>query len=321
MDLIGRTWLITGGGGSIGAASAREIMKLSPKRIIAADIYENGAYELQCELGDKVSVEIVSVRDKAGVDALFCKYRPDVVLHAAAHKHVPLMEKCPAEAVKNNITGTRVTADAAERWGAKCFVLISTDKAVEPISIMGASKRVCEMLVYEKSLTPRGSVFTAVRFGNVLNSSGSVIPLFKRQLKTGTLKVTHPEVTRYFMTAPEAAELVMRAVQMSKGGEIFVPDMGGEVRILDVARSVIHDAGLSEDAGVRIEFTGLRDGDKLREKLFFNFERREKTAHKKIWRVRGSSIDGLDAKINELERMAEENNSDGIRKLIISMTN
>lgn len=317
--LTGKTCLVTGGGGSIGAEIVREASKTAEK-IVIADIYENGAYDIKCEIGDKVTVEIASVRDMAKMDRLFYAYRPEIVIHAAAHKHVPFMETSPEEAVKNNITGTQIVSSLAEKYGAENFVLISTDKAVEPISIMGASKRVCEMLVYDMSQKSARTKFTAVRFGNVLGSNGSVIPLFRRQVKTGVLTVTHPDVTRYFMTTQEAARLVMQSLKIARGGEVFVLDMGGSVRILDVAKQVIAEEGL-EEKDVKIEFTGLRKGDKLREKLFYDFEKAETAEYDKIMRVSGSSVPYLGAEIASLQEMAREHDRDGIRDLILKLAN
>lgn len=317
--LAGKTCLVTGGGGSIGTEIVREASKTAEK-IVIADIYENGAYDIKCEIGDKVTVEIASVRDREKMDKLFSAYRPEIVIHAAAHKHVPFMEASPEEAVKNNITGTQIVSSLAEKYGAENFVLISTDKAVEPISIMGASKRVCEMMVYDMSQKSARTKFTTVRFGNVLCSNGSVIPLFRRQVKTGVLTVTHPDVTRYFMTTAQAAQLVLGSAQIARGGEIFVPDMGGSVRILDIAKKVIAEEGLTEK-DVKIEFTGLRKGDKLCEKLFYDFEKAESTEYDKIMRVSGSSVQCLDAEVIRLQKMAIEHDRAGIRDLIIELAN
>lgn len=318
--LEGKTCLVTGGGGSIGAEIVREAAKMSAEKIVIADIYENGAYDIKCEIGDKVAVEIASVRDREKMDRLFSAYRPEIVIHAAAHKHVPFMEISPEEAVKNNITGTQIVSSLAEKYGAENFVLISTDKAVEPISIMGASKRVCEMMVYDMSLKSARTKFTTVRFGNVLCSNGSVIPLFRRQVKTGVLTVTHPDVTRYFMTTQEAARLVLQSLEIARGGEVFVLDMGESVRILDIAKKVIDEEGLTEK-DVKIEFTGLRKGDKLCEKLFYDFEKAEMAEYDKIMRVSGSSVQCLDAEVIRLQKMAIEHDRAGIRDLIIELAN
>ena len=233
--------MVTGGGGSIGSEIVRSLSKLNAEKIVIVDIYENGAYSVKCEVGDKVAVEIASVRDYEKMDCIMNKYRPDIVFHAAAHKHVPFMELSPEEAVKNNVKGTETVADLAEKYNTDNFVLISTDKAVEPISVMGASKRCCEMYMYEKSLKSKHTKFSAVRFGNVLNSNGSVIPLFKKQIENGVVTVTDKDVTRFFMTIPQAVELVLMSMTIANGGEIFVFDMGGAVRILDVAEKVIKD--------------------------------------------------------------------------------
>lgn len=319
-SLKGKTCLITGGGGSIGREIARSAARLGPERIVITDIYENGAYDIKCELGSIVTVEIASVRDAERMKAVFEKYRPDIVIHAAAHKHVPFMEENPEEAVKNNIGGTRITAALAEEYRAENFVLISTDKAVEPVSIMGASKRVCEMLVYEMSIRSVGTKFSAVRFGNVLMSAGSVIPLFKKQAKTGVVTVTHPEVRRYFMSVGQAAQLVTETIFMARGGEVFVLDMGEDVKILDVARGVIREAGLREGRDVRIEFTGLRRGDKLREKLFYDFEEAGEF-NGGIMRVKGSSTECFWEKLQQLQKLAETGDRDSIRALLNKITN
>ena len=297
--------MVTGGGGSIGSEIVRSLSKLNAEKIVIVDIYENGAYSVKCEVGDKVTVEIASVRDYEKMDCIMNKYRPDIVFHAAAHKHVPFMELSPEEAVKNNVKGTETVAD----------------KAVEPISVMGASKRCCEMYVYEKSLKSKHTKFSAVRFGNVLNSNGSVIPLFKKQIENGVVTVTDKDVTRFFMTIPQAVELVLMSMTIANGGEIFVFDMGGAVRILDVAEKVIKDGGKVPYKDVKIEFTGLRKGDKLHEKLFFDFEQPQKTRYKKILRVNGSSIENFAEMLDKLYEKAYKNDSDGVREIIMKMTN
>lgn len=316
----GKVCMVTGGGGSIGSELVRQLARLDAAKIVIVDIYENGAYDVKCEVGGAVTVEIASVRDYDRMDCIMSQYKPDIVFHAAAHKHVPFMEQNPEEAVKNNIRGTEITAQLAEKYGADNFVLISTDKAVEPISVMGASKRVCEMLAYEMSQRAKHTKFTAVRFGNVIGSNGSVIPLFKKQLERGVLTVTDREVTRYFMTISQAAELVLRSVAIAKGGELFVLDMGESVKILDVAEGVIREAGMEPYKDVKIEFTGLRQGDKLHEKLFYDFEAPEKTRYDKILHVKGSSIDGLAAQVERLYKMAADNDREGITKLIMEIT-
>ena len=317
----GKICMVTGGGGSIGSEIVRSLSKLNAEKIVIVDIYENGAYSVKCEVGDKVAVEIASVRDYEKMDCIMNKYRPDIVFHAAAHKHVPFMELSPEEAVKNNVKGTETVADLAEKYNADNFVLISTDKAVEPRSVMGASKGCCEMYVYKKSLKSKHTKFSAVRVGNVLNSNGSVIPLFKKQIENGVVTVTDKDVTRFFMTIPQAVELVLMSMTIANGGEIFVFDMGGAVRILDVAEKVIKDSGKVPYKDVKIEFTGLRKGDKLHEKLFFDFEQPKKTRYKKILRVNGSSIENFAEMLDKLYEKAYKNDSDGVREIIMKMTN
>lgn len=316
----GKTCLVTGGGGSIGSELTRQLAALGAEKIIIADIYENGAYDLKCAIGSAVRVEIASVRDYDRMKRIFAEYRPSFVFHAAAHKHVPFMELNPEEAVKNNIRGTEITAGLADEYGASHFALISTDKAVEPISIMGASKRICEMLVYEKSQKMADTKYFTVRFGNVLNSNGSVIPLFQKQLESGVLTVTDPDVTRYFMSIPDAVTFILNALTVAEGGEVFIPDMGEAVSILNIAEQVIREAGREPYKDIKIKFTGLRDGDKLTEKLFYDFERPEKTAVERLFRVHGSSAAELGAAIKELYRMAAEQDRDGIRKIMFEIT-
>ncbi|MGN0106492.1 MAG: polysaccharide biosynthesis protein [Hominilimicola sp.] len=316
----GRVCMVTGGGGSIGSELVRQLARLDAAKIVIVDIYENGAYDVKCEVGDTVTVEIASVRDYDKMDYIMSQYKPHFVFHAAAHKHVPFMEQNPEEAVKNNIRGTEIMAQLAEKYSADNFVLISTDKAVEPISVMGASKRICEMLVYEMSQSAKLTKFTAVRFGNVIGSNGSVIPLFKKQLERGIVTVTHMEVTRYFMTISQAVELVLKSLAVAQGGELFVLDMGERVKILDVAEKVIRDAGKEPYKDVKIEFTGLRQGDKLHEKLFYDFEAPKKTQYDKILCVQGSSIEGLTPKTEKLYKLAAENDRAGIIKLMMKIT-
>lgn len=280
--------LVTGGGGSIGSELCRQIAANHPRRLIILDIYENNAYDIQQELKRQypyldLIVLIGSVRNTNRVNSIFEEYRPDIVYHAAAHKHVPLMEDSPNEAIKNNVFGTYKVATAADRYGAKRFVLISTDKAVNPTNIMGASKRMCEMIV--QSFNKRSETdFVAVRFGNVLGSNGSVIPLFKKQIEAGgPVTVTHPDVVRYFMTIPEAVSLVLEAGATAKGGEIFVLDMGEQVRIDDLARNLIRLSGYTVGEDIEIEYTGLRPGEKLYEELLMNEEGLQQTANKMIY--------------------------------------
>jgi len=281
--------LITGGGGSIGSELCRQIAKFKPKKLVIFDIYENNAYDLEMELisnyKNKLNIEIVigSIRDKERLRQVFSKYKPGVVFHAAAHKHVPLMELNPGEAVKNNVFGTLNLVQCADEFETKKFVLISTDKAVNPTNIMGATKRVSEMIVQAMDKLSK-TEFVAVRFGNVLGSNGSVIPLFKKQIaQGGPVTVTHPEVTRYFMTIPEAAQLVIQAGAMAKGGEIFILDMGQPVKILDLARDLIKLSGFEPDEDIKIVFTGLRPGEKLYEELLLDEEGIKGTYHENIY--------------------------------------
>ena len=288
--LSGKTVLVTGGGGSIGAELCRQIMRFSPKLLIIFDIYENCAYELQCELWLKygrdcpIEVLIGSVRERARLDEIMQLYRPEVVFHAAAHKHVPLMEVSPAEAVKNNVFGTLNLLDAASAYGAERFVILSTDKAVNPTNVMGATKRITEMLVqyYAKKSDMK---CMAVRFGNVLGSHGSVIPLFEKQIRGGgPVTVTHPDIMRYFMTIPEAAQLVLQAGGIARSGSIFVLDMGEPVRIDDLARQLIRFYGYEPGVNMDIVYTGLRPGEKLYEELLMADENdgMQRTEHDKI---------------------------------------
>lgn len=279
--------LVTGGGGSIGSELCRQIAKHGPKQLLLIDIYENNAYDIQQELCRKypmldLKVLITSVRNSKKIDKLFEQYHPDIVYHAAAHKHVPLMEDSPNEAVKNNVFGTFHVAKAADKYGAKKFILISTDKAVNSTNIMGATKRICEMIVQtfgQRSKTE----FVAVRFGNVLGSNGSVIPLFKKQIEEGgPVTVTHPDIIRYFMTIPEAVSLVLQAGAYARGGEIFVLDMGEPVKILDLATNLIKFSGYTPDVDIKIEFTGLRPGEKLYEELLMDEEGMKTTPNKLI---------------------------------------
>lgn len=281
--------LITGGGGSIGSELCRQIAKFEPRKLVIFDIYENNVYDLDIELKNryknKLSVEVIigSIRDKERLRQVFSKYKPGVVFHAAAHKHVPLMELNPGEAVKNNVFGTLNVVQCADQFEVKKFVLISTDKAVNPTNIMGATKRVAEMIV--QTMDKRSKTeFVAVRFGNVLGSNGSVIPLFKKQIaQGGPVTVTHPEVTRFFMTIPEAAQLVIQAGAMAKGGEIFILDMGQPVKIIDLARDLIKLSGFEPDVDIKIIYTGLRPGEKLYEELLLDEEGIQNTYHENIY--------------------------------------
>jgi len=286
--LKGKRVLVTGAGGSIGSELCRQIAKMSPSSLTLLGKGENSIYEINSELGrtyKSLNMEpiIADVRDKERLDTIFAAVRPQVVFHAAAHKHVPLMESQPMEAVRNNIFGTKTVAEAAHRYGVEAFVMISTDKAVNPTSVMGATKRVSELVI--QSISKQSDTkFTVVRFGNVLGSRGSVIPLFKKQIaRGGPITITHPDMVRYFMTIPEAAQLVMEAGAIAKGGEIFVLDMGEPVKILDMAKDLIELSGLVPDQDIEIQFSGLRPGEKLYEELLTTEEGTTSTKHKKIF--------------------------------------
>ena len=318
----GKTILVTGGGGSIGSEICRQLAGHDVGHLIIFDIYENNAYQIQKSLEWEfpdlnLTVLIGSVRDERRLESIFSKYRPDIVFHAAAHKHVPLMEDSPNEAVKNNVFGTWKTAMAAAQNHTKKFVMISTDKAVNPTNIMGASKRICEMIVqtfnrhYETE-------FVAVRFGNVLGSNGSVIPLFKKQIAAGgPVTVTHPDIIRYFMTIPEAVSLVLQAGAYAKGGEIFVLDMGEPVKILDLAKNLIRLSGYRVGEDIKIVFTGLRPGEKLYEELLMKEEGLQDTDNKLIHIGRPIELDErlFFQQLKQLEEASKEENKD-IRPLI-----
>ena len=279
--------MVTGGGGSIGSELCRQIASHHPKQLVLVDIYENTTYDIQNELRRNypelnLVVLIASVRNTKRMDMIFEKYRPDIVYHAAAHKHVPLMEDSPNEAVKNNVLGTWKVVQAADKWKVKRFVMISTDKAVNPTNIMGATKRICEMIIQTYNRHSE-TEFVAVRFGNVLGSNGSVIPLFKKQIEAGgPVTVTHPDIIRYFMTIPEAVSLVLQAGAYAKGGEIFILDMGEPVKIVDLARNLILLSGHKPDDDIKIEFTGLRPGEKLYEEMLMAEEGMQDTENKLI---------------------------------------
>lgn len=320
--LSGKVVMVTGGGGSIGSELCRQIAAHRPKQLIIVDIYENNAYEIQQELKLKfpelnMEVLIGSVRNTSRINGIFEAYRPDVVYHAAAHKHVPLMEDSPNEAVKNNVMGTYKTAQAAIRYGTEKFVLISTDKAVNPTNVMGASKRICEMMV--QAMNQRSKTrFAVVRFGNVLGSNGSVIPLFKKQIaEGGPVTVTHPDIIRYFMTIPEAVSLVLQAGAYARGGEIFVLDMGKPMKILDLAVNLIKLSGYKPGEDVEIRFTGLRPGEKMYEELLMNEEGLKKTANSMIFIGKPIEFD-VEAFERQLEELIEEarNESADIRAKI-----
>ncbi len=287
-EINNKVVMVTGGGGSIGSELCRQIAKQAPSKLVILDIYENNAYDLQMELQSMypqmdLRVVIASVRDKDRVDQIFAHYRPDLVFHAAAHKHVPLMEYNPGESIKNNVFGTYNVALAADKYGTGTFVLISTDKAVNPTNIMGATKRICEMIVQSMQEHSK-TEFVAVRFGNVLGSNGSVIPLFRKQIENREpITVTHKEITRFFMTIPEAAQLVLQAACYANGGEIFVLDMGEPVKIYDLALNLIRLSGLKPYEDIDIKITGLRPGEKLYEELLMDEEGLKETSNSKIF--------------------------------------
>jgi Predicted nucleoside-diphosphate sugar epimerases len=314
-DIRGKTILITGGGGSIGSELCRQIAGCSPKCLIIFDIYENNVYDIQQELKKKyqhlrLEVLIGSVRNAKRIESVMQHYRPDIVYHAAAHKHVPLMEDSPNEAIKNNVFGTYKTARAADKCGVSKFVLISTDKAVNPTNIMGASKRMCEMIIQIFSRYSKTD-YVAVRFGNVLGSNGSVIPLFKKQIEQGgPITVTDPEVVRYFMTIPEAVSLVLQAGVYAKGGEIFVLDMGEPVKIAELAKNLIRLSGYTLGVDIDIVYTGLRPGEKLYEELLTREEGLQKTKNKSIFIGRPLEFDEVHflSELRELEQMVLQEN-------------
>lgn len=322
-----RVVMVTGGGGSIGSELCRQIATYEPAQLIIVDIYENGAYAIQQELLRKygndlhMDVMIASVRDSKKVDELFRRFKPEIVFHAAAHKHVPLMEFSPEEAVKNNVFGTYNVAQACNKYGTGRMVLISTDKAVNPTNVMGATKRMCEMVVQAMAQKSK-TTYVAVRFGNVLGSNGSVLPLFKEQIAAGgPLTVTHPDIVRYFMTIPEAVSLVLEAGAMGNGGEIFVLDMGKPVRILELAENLIKLAGFIPHEDIEIKFTGLRPGEKLFEELLMDEEGLRRTDNKKIFI-------GSPMKLNKetffdhlkaLKEIAYSNNSENLVQALLDL--
>ena len=314
--------LVTGGGGSIGSELCRQIAKYSPKKLIIFDIYENNLYDIQMELNgeyNKLNLEAIvgSVRDKERLENVFSTFKPELVFHAAAHKHVPLMENSPLEAIKNNVFGTYNVVNCADKYGVQKFVLISTDKAVNPTNIMGASKRLCEMIVQTKNKHSKTD-FVAVRFGNVLGSNGSVIPLFKKQIaKGGPVTVTHREITRFFMTIPEAVQLILQAQTHASGGEIFVLDMGEPMKIYDLAVSLIKLMGYEPNVDIPIKVTGLRPGEKLYEELLMAEEGLSATKHNKIFISNPLKIDEEELKRNlENLKKLDYDTKYGINKVV-----
>lgn len=309
--------LVTGGGGSIGSELCRQIIKFKPSKLVIVDIYENNLYDIEQELkfnypDMEIDAIVASVREKHRLNEIFEQYHPYLVFHAAAHKHVPLMETSPLEAIKNNVFGTYNTVKCADEYGVKRFILISTDKAVNPTNIMGATKRLCELIIQAKNKVSK-TEYAAVRFGNVLGSNGSVVPLFKKQIaKGGPVTVTHKEITRFFMTIPEAVSLVLQAMSGAKGGEIFVLDMGKPVKIYDMAVKLIKLSGLEPDVDIQIKVTGLRPGEKLYEELLMAEEGLTETKHDKIHVARPSNIDmeKLEAKLAKLQHLLDNTNNE-----------
>lgn len=320
--IAGKVILVTGGGGSIGSELCRQVCAVAPKHVVIFDMYENDAYMLRNELLSQYSdiectVEIGSVCDESRLRDVFVKYHPAAVFHAAAHKHVPLMEICPREAIRNNVFGTLNTVRLADEFGVDRFIFISTDKAVNPTSVMGATKRMGEMIIQHYAQESK-TVFTAVRFGNVLGSNGSVIPLFKRQIAAGgPVTVTHPDIERFFMTIPEASRLVIQAGGMAKGGEIFILDMGDPVKIVDLAKSLIQLSGLTLDKDIKIVFTGLREGEKMYEELLMNDENTLPTKMKGIMISTGKEVSysEVESKLEALEDAVESDDETALHVL------
>ena len=320
----GRRVLVTGGGGSIGQELCRRIAECQPSKLMILDIYENGAYEIEQELMRKfgatlpLTVVIASIRDRDRINAVFAEHRPEIVLHAAAHKHVPLMERNPAEAIKNNVFGTKNIFDAAEKYGTDKCILISTDKAVNPTSVMGASKRMCEQMLSARR--ENASTFATVRFGNVADSNGSVMPLFRRQIAAGgPVTVTDKRATRYFMSIAEACRLVLQATEMAEGGEVFVLDMGEPVSIYELAKALIQDAGLIPEKDIKITEIGLRVGEKLTEELGTNIANLLPTANARIFVEKTSPFSHKEIE-NQLKvlaiALAKEENKDLIKEAL-----
>ena len=318
--------LVTGGGGSIGSELCRQVMKFNPKELVIVDIYENNLYDIEQELrmnypDAKIDAIVASVRDKKRLNEIFEEFKPYLVFHAAAHKHVPLMETSPLEAIKNNVFGTYNVVNCADEYNVKRFILISTDKAVNPTNIMGATKRLCEMIVQAKNKVSK-TEYAAVRFGNVLGSNGSVVPLFKKQIASGgPITVTHKDITRFFMTIPEAVSLVLQAMSYAKGGEIFVLDMGEPVKIYDMAEKLVKLSGLEPNVDIEIKVTGLRPGEKLYEEILMAEEGLEATKHDKIhiaepMNINMDMIKNKLEKLNELLESSDNEDKDKIKKVI-----
>ena len=318
--------LVTGGGGSIGSELCRQIVKYKPQKLVMVDIYENNLYDIEQELkynypNQEIDAIVASVRDKERLNEIFNEFRPYLVFHAAAHKHVPLMETSPLEAIKNNVFGTYNVVNCADEYQAKRCILISTDKAVNPTNVMGATKRLCEMIVQAKDKVSK-TEYAAVRFGNVLGSNGSVVPLFKKQIANGgPVTVTHKDITRFFMTIPEAVSLVLQAMSYAQGGEIFVLDMGEPVKIYEMAMNLIKLSGLEPNVDIQIKVTGLRPGEKLYEELLMSEEGLTQTEHDKIHVAKPMKIDmdKIQNKLKELNGLLQHCNNkqkDEIKKVI-----
>ena len=322
----GKSVLITGGGGSIGSELARQIAKCEPKRLVLLDVYENGAYDVQQELKRKypnlnLRVEIASICDREGLEKIFSDHTPDIVLHAAAHKHVPLMERNVIEAVRNNVFGTKNVVDCCEQFGVKRFIMISTDKAVNPTNVMGATKRMCEMIVLSRAKTGK-TKYSATRFGNVLGSNGSVIPLFQRQIdEGGPVTITDRNIIRYFMTIPEASQLVMTSGAMADNGELFVLDMGDPVKILDLAEMMIRMNGFEPGVDMEIKEVGLRPGEKMYEELLVKGENLGKTENEKIFTEKDAALSAkeIDEKLNVLKRALESKSNREVKAALKSV--
>jgi FlaA1/EpsC-like NDP-sugar epimerase len=321
--LAGKTVLVTGAGGSIGSEICRQIMKFCPGQLVLVDRAENALFEIDRELrhqwlGAQIVPMVADICDAPRVAHVFSIHRPEVVFHAAAHKHVPMMESNPGEAVKNNVFGTKIVADAARHAGVEAFVMVSTDKAVNPTSVMGATKRLAELYVQSLNTTQPTTRFVAVRFGNVLGSSGSVVPIFRKQiLAGGPVTVTHPDMKRYFMTIPEASQLVMQAGAIGQGGEIFILDMGEPVRILDLAQEMIRRAGLTVGKDIELKITGIRPGEKLYEELACDNEQTRPTAHEKIrvWQLPTATQSEIEQMLERLLAVTDAPRQDVIAAL------